>query len=54
VSGTALQGAYNDAFLVAFIGVAIAAVLALRLPDRQRTLEDQAARAKEYAEIETA
>jgi DHA2 family multidrug resistance protein len=54
VSGTALQGAYNDAFLVAFIGVAIAAVLALRLPDRKRTLEDQAARAKEYAEIETA
>lgn len=45
-----LQAAYNDAFLVAFVGVVAAALLALWLPGRDQTRALQERRTREYVD----
>lgn len=52
VSVAAIQQAYDDAFLVAFVGVAIAVVLAMWLPGAAETRRRQAERAREHLSIE--
>jgi DHA2 family multidrug resistance protein len=48
------QAAYNDAFLVAFAGTALAILLALWLPGRAETRRQQEERAAEYGSLELA